>query len=120
MSATDRLVATAAPGNEPRVSVYRVIDVTELAYLRMTGNYGSNPSRSGKYFALTLAGARAFTAASINAGSRITETSLPRTVVDQGWPIVDPGPHGAGASVYFDESQLPMVYADMGAVVVVP
>jgi len=90
-----------------------VIDAAELAHLRMTGSYGSNPSRSGKYFALTLAGARAFAAARMNMSSTITETTLPQSVVGQGWPLVDPGPHGAGSSVYFSELQLPLVYGVM-------
>lgn len=90
-----------------------MIDATEWAYLRITGNFGSNPSRSGKYFALTLAGARAFAAAPMNAGSIITQTTLPRSIVAQGFTVIDPGSYGAGPSVYFVEAQLPMVYAAM-------
>ncbi|HEX2151995.1 MAG TPA: hypothetical protein VHG31_08365 [Stellaceae bacterium] len=85
----------------------------------MTGNYGSNPSRSGKYFALTLAGARAFAAAPINAGSAITRTTLPLSVVAQGFAVRDPGPHGAGPSVFFAEPQLPIVYAAMSRPVII-
>src|SRR6266568_946277 len=113
MPPTDDGPAIATPNGDPRVVVYRVIDAAELAHLRMTGTYGSNVSRSGKYFALTLAGARAFAAAPMNAGSTITETTLPQPVVGQGWRLVDPGPHGAGSSVYFSELQLPMVYSAM-------
>jgi hypothetical protein len=58
-----------------------VVDPTELAYLRATGNYGSNSARSGKYFSLTLAGAQAFARAPINAGSTITQTTLPQSIV---------------------------------------
>ena len=97
--------------DDDRVPVFRVVDATELAYLLMVGNYGSNPSRSGKYFALTLVGARAFAAASMNAGSTITETTLPRSVIAQGFAVRDPGPYGAGPSIFFAEHQLPIVYA---------
>lgn len=100
-------------GSDPRIPLYRVVDAAELAYLQMTGNYGSNASRSGKYFALTLGGATAFAAAPINAGAVITETSLPQAVLNQGWRMIDPGPQGAGPSVYFSEGQLAMVYAAM-------
>ena len=111
MSVTDETVASA--GNDPRVSVYRVIDAMELAYLRMHRSYGSNPNGSGKYFALTLDGARAFATAPMNAGSTITGTTLPQSVVRQGFAIIDPGPRGAGRSVYFEETQSPMVYGAM-------
>ena len=109
----------AASNNDPHVAVYRVVDATELAYLLMTGDYGSNPNRSGKYFALSYAGAVAFAGAPMNAGSTITETALPRSVVNQGWGMIDPGPRGAGASVYFEEVQLPMVYGAMTPPVVI-
>jgi hypothetical protein len=90
-----------------RITVYRVVDAAELAVLRAAGNHGSNPSRSGKYFALTLQGARAFARAGINAGSIISTTTLPTFVVD------DPGRHGAGPSVFFAELQLPAVLGTM-------
>ena|SRR6266851_9655268 len=120
MSPTDEASAIATASNDPRIAVYRVIDATELAHLAMTGSYGSNPNQSGKYFALTLAGATAFAAAPINAGSTITETTLPQSVVSQGFAIIDPGPHGAGRSVHFAEVQLPMVYRAMGPIVIAP
>jgi hypothetical protein len=85
----------------------------------MTGNYGSNPSRSGKYFALTLVGARAFAAAPMNAGSTITATALPRSVIAQGFTVRDPGPYGAGPSVFFAEHQLALVYAAMNCPMVI-
>jgi hypothetical protein len=90
MSLTEDGSANATPSNDPRVTVYRVIDATELAYLRMTGNYGSNPSRSGKYFTLTLAGATAFAAAPMNTGNAITETTLPQSVISGGFTVIDP------------------------------
>jgi hypothetical protein len=119
LSPTDEGWAIATPNIDPRVTVYRVIDATELAYLLMTGNYGSNPSRSGKYFGLTLAGATAFAGAPMNAGTTITETTLPQSVVSQGFRMIDPGPLGAGASVYFAEPQLHMVYSAMAAPIVI-
>jgi len=100
-------------GFDLHVTVYRAMDATELAYLQITGNFGSNPNRSGKYFALTLAGAIAFASAPMNAGSTIIETTLPQSVVSLGWTMIDPGPHGAGHSVYFEEAQLPVVYGAM-------
>lgn len=106
--------------SDPRVPVYRVIDARELTYLMRTGNFGSNPSRSGKYFALTLAGANVFAAAPMNAGATVTETTLPKSIVSQGWAMIDPGSTGAGPSVYFDEMQLAMVYGAMGPVTVLP
>jgi hypothetical protein len=86
-----------------------VVDPTELAYLRATGNYGSNPSRSGKYFALTLTGAQSIARHPINVTSTITGTTLPQFIVHPGFDFADPGPHGAGPSVFFAEWQLFMV-----------
>jgi hypothetical protein len=111
--------AIGTPNVDPRVAVYRVVDPTELAYLLMTGNYGSNPNRSGKYFALTLTGARAFAGAPMNAGCMTTETTLPQSVISQGWAMTDPGLQGAGSSVFFDDNQLPMVYGAMTPPVIV-
>ena len=85
----------------------------------MTGNYSSNPSRSGKCFALTLAGAQVFVATPMNAGSTITETTLPRSLIAQGFAVRDPGPYGAGLSIFFAEHQLPIVYAAMTPPVVI-
>lgn len=93
MSATNSL-------SDPRIVLYRVVDGVELAYLQANGNYGSNPSRTGKYFALTLLGAQAFASHPVNAGSRITWTTLPQTVVGQGYPLADPGRYGAGQSFF--------------------
>ncbi|MGH9810735.1 MAG: hypothetical protein ACRD9W_26385 [Terriglobia bacterium] len=110
----------ARTGDDRRVSVYRVVHSTELAHLRVTGNYGSNPHRSGKYFALTLAGAQAFARAPFNAGSTITSTTLPRSVIDQSFRFYDPGQHGAGPSVFFGQRELAIVYGAMTPPVVVP
>jgi hypothetical protein len=98
---------------ERLVTVYRVVDAIELAYLRATGNYGSNPNRSGKYFALTLTGAEAFAGAPMIAPATITSTTLPQSVIDSGFGFVDAGRLGAGPSVFFAEAQLPGVYARM-------
>jgi hypothetical protein len=105
---------------DPRVTLYRVVDPTELAYLQATGNYGSNPARSGKYFSLTLTGAQAFAWASINAGSTITQTTLPQSTVQGGFLFNDPGPHGAGPSVFFGERLLPRIYRAMTLPVIIP
>src|SRR5713101_4521840 len=91
----------ATPANDPRVSIYRVVDPIELACLQMTGNYGSNPARSGKYFALTVTGAQAFAGAPINVGSTIRGATLLQSIVNQGFGFNDPGQHGAGPSVFF-------------------
>src|SRR3954464_6242092 len=119
MCRTDERSDPTLSGNKDRVPVYRVVDTTELAYLLMAGNYGTNPSRSGKYFALMVAGARAFAAAPMNAGSTITATSLPQSVVAQGFAVRDPGPYGAGPSIFFAEHQLPIVYAAITPPVVI-
>jgi hypothetical protein len=105
---------TALPAPDPRVPLYRVVDQTELAHLLAIGNYGSSPSRSGKYFAMTLLGAHAFCSHPMNAGSTITETSLPLPVVKRASRrFFDVGLHGAGESIWFEEIQLPMVYLNI-------
>jgi RHS repeat-associated protein len=113
--------STASPSqDELRVTVYRVVDPTELAYLQATGNYGSNPSESGKYFALTAAGAQAFASAPMNSGTTITSTTLPQVVVNQGFQFVDPGSQGAGPSVFYSQPQLPSVYGSMTPPAILP
>lgn len=105
--------------SDPRVSLYRVVDPTELAYLQVNGDYGPNPNGSGKYFSLTLVGARAFAAHPINAGRTITETTLPQSIVTKGFSMIEPGPNSPGPSVHFDESELPIIYAAMTPIIVV-
>ena len=109
---SDSGAAVKAAG-DPLVPVWRVVDATELRYVQAHGDYGSNPSRSGKYFALTIRGAQAFASAPMNAGSTITATGLPQSVVNVGFIVNDPGPYGAGSSVFFKELQLAMVYGTM-------
>jgi hypothetical protein len=108
---------TARPAPKPLATRslpwWRVVDATELRYVQAHGDYGSNPSRSGKYFALTIRGAQAFASAPMNAGSTITATGLPQSVVNGGFIVNDPGPYGAGSSVFFEELQLAMVYGTM-------
>ena len=58
-------------------------------------------------------GAQAFAAHPMNAGSTITQTTLPLSIIVQGRIFVDLGPHGAGSSVWFDEIQLLVVYNHM-------
>jgi hypothetical protein len=105
---------------DKRVTVYRAVDPVELAHIKKYGNYGSNPSQSGKYFALTVNGAEAFAKAPMNAGSVVTSTTLPQSVVDQGHQFNDPGNHGAGPSVFFAQPQLPTVYGNMTPIVIGP
>lgn len=112
-SATTRRPSDATPAADPSVPVYRVVDAVELAYLRAAGNYGSNPSHSGKYFALTLSGAQAFARHPMNTGGRITQIELPLSIVVRGWHFIDLGLFGAGSSVFFEEGQLHMVYGAM-------
>jgi hypothetical protein len=49
----------------------------------------------------------------MNAGSTITVTTLPFTVIERGVRFDDPGPYDAGPSVFFAELQLPLVYGTM-------
>jgi len=95
---------------DPPMVVYRVVDAVELARLETHGDYGSNPSRFGKCFALTSDGATAFADAALNAGTTITRTTLPASIVSNGTRFNDPGPNGAGASIFFAEAQLAEVY----------
>jgi len=102
------------------VPVYRVVDPTELAYLQANGNYGSSPNQSGKYFALTAAGAQAFLSAPMNSNGTLTMTTLPGSVLNQGYAFPDPGAFGAGPSVFFSNPQLPLVYGTMTPPVIIP
>jgi hypothetical protein len=99
--------------DDPYVNIYRAIDDVELDYLKANGNYGHNPSMSGKYFALTLGGAQAFAGWSQNEAATVTGTSIPRSVLEQGHLFNDPGVHGAGPSVHFSDTVLPRVYRTM-------
>ncbi|MEZ5901339.1 MAG: hypothetical protein R3D51_17810 [Hyphomicrobiaceae bacterium] len=94
---------------DPRVTIYRAIDSTELSYLEANGNYGHNPSMSGKYFGLSLSGVQNFAGWSQNSGATVTSTTVPQSVIDQGYPFSDPGKQGAGASVFFSDHQLDTV-----------
>jgi hypothetical protein len=102
------------------VDLYRAVDPTELAHLKATGNYGFSPSRSGKYFALTLAGVINFANHPWNAGRNltVTHTKVPKRVADMGDYLNDPG--GAGPSVHFSDTVLPTVYAAMTPVRILP
>lgn len=107
---------TRVRSNVYPVDLYRVIDLTEWAYLLLHGNYGSNPSRSGKYFALTLHGAFAFASAPMNTRSKVTHITLaPSIIAANGFRMLDRGTLGAGPSIYFDEPLLPLIYSAMTA-----
>ncbi|MGA3005274.1 MAG: hypothetical protein ABSE20_26500 [Acetobacteraceae bacterium] len=103
----------AATGSDLRIDVYRVLDPSELAHLHTTGDYGSSPALSGKYFALTFAGARSFASAPMNVGCAITITTLPQSIVTLAFAFNDPGQSGAGSSIFLDQAQLQVVYAAM-------
>lgn len=100
------------------VVVYRVVDEAALSYLEVRGHYGPNPSQSGKYFAPTIDGARAFANAPMNAETTITTTRLPQSVVNRGIKFNDPGTNGAGLSVFFSQQQLVDVYSTMALPVI--
>ena len=104
--------------DDPVVVVYRVIDDSERRYLAAYGDYGSNPSQSGKYFALTLDGASAFARAPMNTGTVITRTTLPASIVQRGMMFNDPGANGAGLSVFFPQQLLTVVYDSMSVPVI--
>jgi hypothetical protein len=46
----------------------------------------------------------------MSAGSTITSTTLPQSVVTQGVQFLDPGQYGAGPSVFFGQAQLSTIY----------
>jgi hypothetical protein len=102
------------------VELFRVVAPAEAEYLSKHGNYGASPSQAGKYFALTPAGAFAFSTDPINKDSVITATSVPKSVYDIGFKMNDPGKTGAGPSVFYEDSQLPIVYSTMTPPVLVP
>lgn len=55
----------------------------------------------------------------MNLGSTTTQTTLPRSIISQGWIFIDPGLYGAGSFVFFHEAQLPIIYAAMTPPVIV-
>ena len=114
------LMDKAQEADNPRVSIFRAVGQAELAQIVSHGTYGSNPNRSGKYFALTNEGVRAFANAPMNVGSTVTSTTLPQSVIDQGYRFNDPGRYGAGPSVFFSESQLSEVYINMTPIIILP
>ena len=108
-------VGQAVSAASEGVQIYRAVGEDEMAHVSSTGDYGSSPNLSGKYFALTEQGARNFAGASINAGDKMTITSvrIPRSVFDQGFQFHDPGAFGAGPSVYFQQDFLTNLYSSM-------
>jgi len=101
-------------GDTPQYQdIYRAVDPAELAHLSASGDYGFSPNKSGKYFALTLNGAYDFAEHPFNASMNltVTQTTVPKTVLREGFFFKDPG--GAGPSVYFSDAQLPKVYSTM-------
>jgi RHS repeat-associated protein len=105
-------VPVAAPAT---TILWRAVEESELNDVLAFGDYGTSPSMAGKYFALTEEGARNFANAAINAGKRMTITSIevPTSFVERfAQAVSDPG--GAGASIFFAEEILPRLYAATG------
>mgnify|MGYP001366462626 CR=1 FL=1 len=107
-------------GEGDRVEVFRAINSEELNYLQTFGNYGYSPSQAGKYFALTMQGAKAYSTNSWMQDSVITATTVPSSIIKQGFYFNDPGPTGAGPSLHYQDSQLPLLYKSMSPVRVIP
>jgi RHS repeat-associated protein len=97
------------------VQIFRAVDQAEMGSVLSQGTYGSSPSMTGKYFALTQEGAQNFAGSAINAGKQmtITSTTIPRSVFNQGYFYTDVGANGAGASIHFSESYLSTLYNSM-------
>jgi hypothetical protein len=88
----------------------------ELNDVLRFGDYGFSPSGGGKYFALTEEGARRFTAASINRGTRMTITCIEvlEVFLQRGTRFIDPGVQGAGSAIHFADAALPDLYQVSG------
>jgi RHS repeat-associated protein len=104
---------TGIASGAARVRLFRAIGPEELSSVMRDGNYGSAPSLSGKYFALTAQGAVDFSRAPLNAGTRLTLTSttIPRSLLDKGFIFNDVG--GAGSSIHFPQDLLLTFYGSM-------
>ncbi len=103
-------------GTEERsVQVFRAVDQDELPSV-LNGTYGSSPSASGKYFALTQEGAQNIANSTMNAGQQmtITSTTIHQSVFNQGYLFNDAG--GAGASIHFQQEFLPTLYNSMSPI----
>ena len=94
------------------VQIFRTVDQNELPSV-LNGTYGSSPSASGKYFALTQEGAQNVANSTMNAGQQMTMTSttIPRSVFNQGYLFNDTGL--AGPAIHFQQEFLPTLYNSM-------
>jgi hypothetical protein len=82
----------AAPAVAGTVKLWRAVAEDELEDVLRFGDYGTSPSMAGKYFALTEQGAIDFAEASINAGKRMTITSIevPASWLEKGFQFMVP------------------------------
>jgi RHS repeat-associated protein len=110
VTAAGVVAGTAAAAEDQAVQIFRAVDQDELQYIPSEGTYGSSPSMYGKYFALAQEGAQNFANSTINAGQQmtITSTTIPTSILNQGFFFNDVG--GAGASVHFQQEFLPTLY----------
>jgi RHS repeat-associated protein len=102
------------PPKSGKVTLYRAIMPAELNDLLHFGDYDLSPHGGGKYFALTEQGARDFALSSLNAGQKMTLTSIevPYLMLGRGDPFFDAG--GAGWSIHFADDVLPDLYEVSG------
>ena len=101
-----------------RIPLFRAVGQRELAQVLRSGNYGSSPSLSGKYFGFTESGVRAIANSGLNASRQmtITATDVPRWLLRIGYKFNDPGAGGAGPSIFFAERTLPILYRFMSSI----
>jgi hypothetical protein len=112
MQTLARDAGTIARDTAELVTLYRAIGDRELAHVNEFGNYGSSPSKAGKYFADTRAGATDFMSSKFNRGRTMTLTRIrvPMDFVERaGFRFTDTG--GAGTSIHFGEEFLEELYS---------
>ena len=105
------LISGACGLEEQRMDLYRIVDATELNVIKTTGTYGFSPSASGKYFGFSKAHTENLFNTLYSKGGSLTQTSVPMRVIYQGDEFNDPG--GAGPSIHFSDSVLPIFYKSM-------
>jgi hypothetical protein len=93
------------------VTLFRVVGEGELGDILRFGDYGLSPNFSGKYFALTEEGARAFMASGFNAGRRMVLTSISVSASFLARGSIFPDVGGAGEPVHFADEVPPDLYA---------
>ena len=105
------LLASSVYGlSKQYVTLYRAVNDEELAIIQSTGTYGFNPNGSGKYFAQSEQGARNIRN-SFPSNNTITRIQVPTSTLYAGTNFNDTG--GAGPSVHYADTQLPVVYSTM-------